>query len=270
LQGSERRGQERHTVSELRRLEELERQRTRLCRLTPDRALTSLNDARAFLAERGMLTRMPDSSLPSLFGACHEEPGKPGGKGFDLWPKTKWIWSFQLTLRPGNVLTKLHRGKSLYLSAAVARVFDPLIRDAMSTATGDDAELLGHLSTHGDSMSEDIGLELGWERNRLKKARDRLERVGALVSDGLVFVNQATWHFAPLRRWDQVVKAVKAPVDPYAEVLLAGVRAAVIVPQNEVDRWFSWPFPEETLNQLVKSGRVARPAPGWIALRDKG
>ena len=46
-------------------LAELEERRAYECRLTPDRALESLDDAEAFLQERGMLTRSADSALPA-------------------------------------------------------------------------------------------------------------------------------------------------------------------------------------------------------------
>ncbi len=251
-----------------RRLDALQRRRAIECRLTHERALATLDDARAFLSDRGMLTRMSDSALPSLFGACHEEPAVAGGKGFALWPKTKWIWSFQLVQRRGILLTKLHRGKSLYLSAEAARLIDPLVRDAISTATGDEASLLAHLAAHGASMSEDIELELGWDRRRLKRTRDRLERVGALVSDGLVFTDETNWHFAPLRRWDQVIKAVKPKASPHAEVLLAGMRAAVVAPESDLRTWFSWPISAGTVDRLIAAGRLSRPAPGWVAIGD--
>src|SRR5215472_13421275 len=100
---------------------DLGRVRAAECRLTPDRALQTLDEAAAFLQDRGMLTRFADCALPSLFGACHEEPGRAGGRGFDLWPKTKWIWSFQVAHGPGALLTKLHRGKSLFLAIGTAR-----------------------------------------------------------------------------------------------------------------------------------------------------
>jgi len=251
-----------------RRLEALQRRRAIECRLTPDRALQALDDAHAFLSDRGLLTRMSDTAIPSLFGACHEEPAVAGGQGFALWPKTKWIWSFQLVQQRGILLTKLHRGKSLYLSAEAARIFDPLVRETIAAADGDEATLLEHLAAHGSSMSEDIELELGWERKRLKRARVRLERTGALVSDGLVFVDKTTWHFAPLRRWDQVIKASKTAGDPHFEVLVAGVRAAVVAPESDLRGWFSWPIPAGTVDQLVESGRLTRPAAGWIAIAE--
>lgn len=251
-----------------RRLTDLQSRRAIECRLTPGQALQTLDDAQAFLSDRGLLTRMPDSSLPSLFGACHEEPARAGGQGFELWPKTKWIWSFQLVQRPGILLTKLHRGKSLYLSAAASRLFDPLVRHEIAAATGDDAILLEHLAEHGASMTEDVRLELGWDRRRLKSARARLERVGALVNDGLVFDDETTWHFAPLRRWDAATKAAKTDGDPYAALLLAAVRAAVVSPESDIRGWFSWPIPPDTVDAMVRSGRLTRPAPGWIASAD--
>ena len=106
--------------------EALLRQREAECRLTPDRALESLDEAEAFLRDRGLLTLMPDCSLPSLFGACHEEPYKPGSRGFGLWPKTKYPWGVELAGR--CVRTKLHRGKGLFLSDELVALVDPLCR----------------------------------------------------------------------------------------------------------------------------------------------
>jgi hypothetical protein len=73
-------------------LAELQERRALECRLTPDRALQSLDEADAFLADRGLLTRTADCALPSLYGACHEPPFKPGKPGFATWPATKWPW----------------------------------------------------------------------------------------------------------------------------------------------------------------------------------
>jgi hypothetical protein len=73
-------------------LEELRERRAYECRLTPDRALQSIDEAEAFLRDRGMLTRTTDSALPSLSEACHEEAYKPCSGGFCVWPRTKWPW----------------------------------------------------------------------------------------------------------------------------------------------------------------------------------
>ena len=78
------------------------------------------------------MTRNPDCSLPSLFGACHEEPYKPGAGGFGEWPSTKWPWSFELPERPGVVAPKIHMGKTLYLSEENARLVDPIVAPSSS------------------------------------------------------------------------------------------------------------------------------------------
>jgi hypothetical protein len=247
---------------------ELEERRAFDCRLTPDRALNDVEEAAAFLAERGLLTRFPDCALPSLFGACHEAPGRAGGRGFDLWPKTKWIFSFQLTQQRGTVLTKLHRGKSLYLSLDAASAFDGLVRHAIDDVTGDEATLLNHLEQRGPSIPDDIELELRWTRQRLKRVRARLESVGAVISEGLVFEDSTTWHFAPLRRWDQVVASRSTAADPFVPVVIAGVKAAVLAPESDIQSWFSWRIPQTTVNTLVEEGRLVRPAAGLLALAD--
>src|SRR2546423_5037869 len=111
-------------------MHELERRRNRECRLTPDRALDTPDDAEAFLRDRGLLTLMPDSALPSLFAACHEPPYKPGSRGFGLWPRTKYPWGVELAER--CLRTKLHRGKGLFLSEEVAALADSLCRDELA------------------------------------------------------------------------------------------------------------------------------------------
>ena len=246
----------------------LERRRAHECRLIRQRALKSLDEAATFLGERGLLTRMADSALPSLFGATHEAPSRAGGRGFDLWPRTKWVWSFQLTLQPGVLLTKLHRGKSLYLTMETARLFDPLVRQSIAEAEGDEAKFLAHLAKHGESTVDDMELELGWDRARLKRIRDRLQRVGAVIGHGLVFEDDATWYFGPLRRWDQVVKKAAAVKDPYCAVIVAAMRAAVLVPDHDMQKWFSWPIPRGTVEKLIGDGKLVRPAPGWLATAD--
>src|SRR4029453_9152808 len=97
-------------------LPELERRRAHVCRLTPDRALETLDDARAFLDDRGLLTLAPDCALPRLFGACHEEPYSDA-PGFGSWPKTKFWWPSAW----GAYATRLHKGKALYVSDEAAR-----------------------------------------------------------------------------------------------------------------------------------------------------
>ena len=97
------------------------------CRLTPDRALETLDEAEEFLRDRGLLTRTTDSALPSLFGACHEEPYAPESPGFGQWPATKFPW-FGLLGARGHLILAIHRGKSLLVTDEVAALLDPICR----------------------------------------------------------------------------------------------------------------------------------------------
>jgi hypothetical protein len=59
-------------------MESLAELRAFQCRLTPDRALRSVDEAEEFLRDRGMLTRTTDGALPSLYEACQEDPYRIG------------------------------------------------------------------------------------------------------------------------------------------------------------------------------------------------
>ena len=106
-------------------LEELRERRAFECRLTPDRALGSLEEAEAFLLDRGLLTRTADCALPSLFEACHEEPYAPASPGFGQWPRTKFPWFGELGAR-GYLVLGVHRGKNLLVTGEVAALLDPV------------------------------------------------------------------------------------------------------------------------------------------------
>src|SRR5262249_41791002 len=151
----------------IRGMEELVERRAYLCRLTPDRALESLEDAHAFLRDRGMLTRTPDSALPSFFGACHEEPHAPSTPGFGTWPRTKYPWFFELATRADVHELKVHNGKSILFTNNTLALVDPICRKELERMEGDDdwATLLRHLADAGPSTPEDIQTELGLNPN---------------------------------------------------------------------------------------------------------
>ena len=93
----------------------------------PDRALRSLAEAEVFLRDRGLLTRIADCALPSLYEGCHEDPYKPGSPGFATWPATKWPWFGELA-GCGYLIIAVHRGKNLLVTGEVARLLDPICR----------------------------------------------------------------------------------------------------------------------------------------------
>jgi hypothetical protein len=241
-------------------MNELRDRRAHECRLTPDRALTSLDEAEAFLLDRGLLTRTADSALPSLFAACHEEPYAPDKPGFGQWPRTKFPWFGELGTR-GYAILAVHAGKSLLVTEETGRLLDPLCRDELATR-GDDP-LLRHLFEAGPSELEDLQLELGLAPKELRRQRTPLEHCGAIVARSIVYEDPHR-HTSLLARWDQVFPE-PSEGGGLEELVVAAVRAAVLAPEPEVARWFSWPVPQELLDELVETDGLRRPEPGWLA-----
>jgi hypothetical protein len=248
-------------------LGELQERRAYECRLTPDRALETLDDAVAFVNDRGLLTRTADGALPSLHEACHEPPYKPGAGGFAEWPATKWPWGFELARRDDVYALKIHRGKTIFLGSQAAALADPICRDEIARMERQDegsALLLRHLGEMGPSLAEDVQRELDLKPKELKAIRSPLERCGAVVSR--FFQVDDDW-VTELVRWDHLHPGPSA-TGGLEELVVAGVRAAVVCPDREPRRWFSWTWRWESglVDRLVEEGRLARPEPGWLAL----
>jgi len=245
-------------------LRELEERRAFECRLTPDRALETLDDAEAFLLDRGLLTRTADSALPSLFEACHEEPYASDSPGFGQWPRTKFPWFGELGAR-GHLTLAVHRGKSLLVTDRVAGILDPICRAELARMEDADpawAMLLRHLAEAGPSELDDLQTELALAPKELKQLRHPLERCGAIVARALVY-EEPHRHTSLLARWDQVRPEPAGGDDPrraLGELLCAGVRAAVVAPEKELARWFSWRWywDDSLVDALVADGRLVR------------
>jgi hypothetical protein len=261
-------------------LSELRERRAVECRLTPDRALGSLDEAEAFLQERGLLTRTPDCALPSLYEACHEPPYRPGAAGFGTWPATKWPWFGALTER-GHLCVAVHRGKNLLVSAEAAAILDPIGRAETDRMRAEDPgwrRLLDHLARVGPSTTEDLRTELSLKRQELKALRSPLERCGVIVARSVAMTSGRDdadhgghRQDTELSRWDQAYHVLPAPTAPtapasadpaeaFADLLVAAVRAAVVAPEPELRRWFSWTWywTDTLVDDLVRAGRLRR------------
>jgi len=243
-------------------LEVLEAARSRACRLSPDLALADVDEAAAWVRERGVVTITPDCALPSLFAACHEPPYRPGSRGFGLWPRTKYPWAVELTAHPGIRGLKIHRGKRVLVSDAVAAVLDPLCQAALAAAG--DTPLLAHLRSAGPSLVDDLVVELDLSSSELRRMREPLERTGAVVARSVTLPARTGGHrhTSELRLWTQAETPVPdANVSPEAaldDLLVAGVRAAMLAPEAEIARWFSWQAAPGTAARLVEAGRLER------------
>jgi hypothetical protein len=254
-------------------VEKLREQRAYLCRLTPDRALESSEAALEFLLERGMLTRTPDSALPSLFEACHEEPYAPGSRGFGSWPATKYPWYFELAERPNVHELKVHNGKSILLTDENLALVDSICRFELARMEGEAewAPLLAHLTAAGPSTVADLQTELGLKPRELKSLRAPLERCGAIVSRSLrvELPEGGHAHTSELVRYDQAYPdpSGKGGIE---ELVIAAVRAAVVAPEREISRtWFSWRWllEDSLVERLVSEGRLERVVRGWVTAR---
>jgi hypothetical protein len=162
--------------------------------------------------------------------------------------------------------------------------------------------LVGYLAAAGSARLEEIIAELGIERGRLRTLRMGLERVGALVSRS-VSMPAATGgerETSELARWDhwfpgppqshpqahshdreqgaaegsQMPDPEVASAHPttttaqrlaLARLLVAGVRAAVLTPKQEVAHWFSWRVPADMLEELIGAGQLQEAYPGWLS-----
>ncbi len=248
-------------------LAQLAERRAFECRLRPERALESIAEAEEFLHDRGLLTRTADCALPSLYEACHEEPYQQGGQGFAAWPATKWPWFGDLA-GLGYLIVAVHRGKNLLVSGEIADLLDPICRaeiDRLHAADRGMARLLDHLADAGPSDADDIRIELGLKRQELKALRYPMERCGAIVSRSILMTaGEGHVHSSELMRWDQVHQgsgvASQDPRLALADLVVAGVRAAVIVPEAELRRWFSWQWywTSSLADDLVANGRLSR------------
>ena len=183
------------------------------------------------------------------------------------WPATKWPWFGELAGR-GHLIAAVHRGKSLLACGAVARLPDPICRAEITRMRAADrgwGRLLDHLAAAGPSSIEDLRAELGLKRQELKALRAPLERCGAIVSRTLhVTAGQGHQHSSELARWDQACQGSggtgEDPVAAFRDLIAAAVRAAVLAPETELRRWFSWPWYRagSLVDDLIGQGQLRR------------
>ena len=133
----------------------------------------------------------------------------------------------------------------------------------MEAADESSGMLLRHLADVGPSELEDLQTELSLTPKELKSLRYPLERCGAIVARSIVY-EEPHRHTSVLARWDQAhPEPSGAEDDPrrgLADLVCAAVRAAVVAPEPEPARWFSWRWYWDggLVDELVRSGRLVR------------
>jgi hypothetical protein len=150
-------------------------------------------------------------------------------------------------------------------AAGTAALLDSICHaelERMEAADEDWGRLLHHLSDAGPSELEDLQTELALTPKELKSLRSPLERRGAVVARSVVY-EEPHRHTSVLARWDQVHPEPSGAGDPrraLGDLVCAGVRAAVVVPEGEPARWFSWRWywDDGLVDELVEAGRLVR------------
>ncbi len=168
----------------------------------------------------------------------------------------------------------MHRGKNLLVTGEVARLLDPICRaetERMRAADPGWRRLLDHLAASGPAGVDDLRAGLGLKRQEFKALRYPLERCGAIVSRSVQMTAGAGHkHSAELARWDQAFPGGgdggADPASSLADLIAASVRAAVIAPERELRRWYSWQWywTDALVGDLVREGRLRRVAGGGM------
>ena len=90
-------------------------------------------------------------------------------------------------------------------------------------------------------------------------------RCGAVVSRSLqLAVGEGHLRASELARWDQVYpRAGRTEADPgraLKDLIVAGVRAAVVAPELELRRWFSWQWywSDTLVDELIREKQLRR------------
>jgi hypothetical protein len=245
------------------------------CRLSSERWLATLDEARSLLDDRRLLSITPSCWLPSLFGACPPNPD-PGARGFGAMPVHRWWWPGALSEMPGVRRTKLLHGKVLLMDEDLFAAIVPLrvleLARAEEGAYGTDGQqLVAYLDQQGPSILGQARDALGFPSRAMARVRQQLEAVGAVISEEIELpaANGGHVHTSRLARVDQCLPLSNSAGDvmnAHRQLICAAVRAAVVAPRGDAERWFAWPA-QHVIAELVADGALSVPARGWLAAR---
>jgi len=212
----------------------------------------------------------PTPRCPACSRPATRSRTPPAAAGSAPGQATKYPWYFQLAERPDVHELRVHMGKSILFTAETLALVDPICRAELARMEQDEtwASFLVHLANAGPSTLDDLQTELNIRPKDLKSLRAPLERCGAIVSRSLriALPEGGHAHTSELVRYDQAYPE-PSPGGGIDDLIVAGVRAAVIAPEREIVRaWFSWRwlFDQDLVDRLVSEGRLARVESGWV------
>ncbi len=251
-------------------------------RLTPERKLKSLEEAKAFVHEVGLATLTGGSGLPSIFQAIQGEPYKPGSRGFGTWPRDQWWWGGEIAKAEDILSTKILDGKGVFISKRLWQTLDTIERYVLDEleaeryekyrTTSDSKSVLQYLKVNGPTRTDLLRQSLGYinpEQNRkFRLIKKQLESLGVIL--GREAELETHLHIDILSRWDQRFPNPLAPTPrvprghafllALEDLLYSSIQATVVVPERVAAKWFRWSQEEQrtALQRLLQTDRVTR------------
>jgi hypothetical protein len=218
--------------------------RAHVHRLTPDRALHTVDEAVRFIREVGVALWSPDPYLPSLFGAAQGRPYKPGVGGFGNWPAHAWWWDRKIAEFPDIMTFKLVQGRTTFAAKATWPAIDAAVRgrppEIFDAFTRD---LIAELRRRGATPGRELQiLQRPGRANAklLRKARNVLERRGLLIAKPIVHGDHH--HDILLELWETRFLRPLTKVRGIEPLLLACLSASAgPVPMSRAFSWLTWP-----------------------------
>lgn len=254
------------------RLQAAEVARGRLHRLVPSRPLRDAAEAAAFVRERRITTETAHAGVPVLAHAI------AGRALVGSWMASPEVY------RINDLINDLYRQDvcAAQLLDGKVTIFNPTLAPAVHRIASDPqrraalaaelppaaARLLARVERDGDVRMDHTGMSTKEGR----AARLRLERHLLVVGIG-IHTDRGS-HTVALRPWSESRLACRygngdggPDLETSMDLLLeAAVRAAVVVPERQVRRWFD--FASERIEALVEAGRIERlvtaPRQRWL------
>lgn len=264
-------------------LSRLEKLRRNIHRLVPSKRLRSLEEARRFVEEVGLITLTPGHGLPSLFAAVQGRPYKQGSQGFALWPAEQWWWGRELAKSNTILSAKIAGGRELYVSKRLWPLLDQIVRTLEVDMDGRGQtwrslspvakKIHEYLKRNGptrtDILRQSLGLKTPRQGKIFHRAKRELESSGILLSAAVEMKELGRHaHIGRLSLWTHRfpksirtrTKLRKSFPQSVAAFLETCIDAAVLVEEKTTGEWLPWMRDEEkkVVSSLVESGRVIR------------